>query len=358
MQELVSVIIPVYNVEKYLPKCLDSIVNQTYNNLQIILVNDGTKDNSLEICQEYQNRDCRIQIINKENGGLSSARNKGLEYAEGKYCLFIDSDDYVELDLIENAVGRMEEENADLVVFGFDRFCEGIEDIETFRVQNEIDEINNPKNRLHFIADTYYQYKIAYEVWNKIYRLDIIKKYDIWYEDNHIIFAEDICFNSYYMMYVNKVVKMDKVLYHYLIRDDSLTGGLAGMIKPKVQKFHVLLQYIYTYMLNNDDSKYLINHFEYLYASLLHDQYKRVTVGEIPENLYEVENMDFFRQMSERAYKSRWKFPGFFGFKIGDLLIDECFIVYHRNQKKMIMLASKLIQTKRMIRTLLKNKLK
>ena len=154
MQELVSVIIPVYNVEKYLSKCLDSIVNQTYNNLQIILVNDGTKDNSLEICQNYQNKDSRIQVINKENGGLSSARNKGLEYAEGKYCLFVDSDDYVELDLIESAVSKMEEVNADMVVFGFERFYEGTENTEIFRVQNANDEISDPNKRLHFIADT------------------------------------------------------------------------------------------------------------------------------------------------------------------------------------------------------------
>lgn len=160
------------------------------------------------------------------------------------------------------------------------------------------------------------------------------------------------------MMYVNKVIGMDKVLYHYLIRNDSLTGGLTGMIQPKVQKFHVLLQKIYTYMKNNDNGRYLTEHFEFLYASLLHDQYKRVSIGDIPEYLHEVENTDFFRQMSERAYKNRRKFISFFGLKAGDLLNDECFIVYHRKRKKLVSMASKIIQIKRTIRTFLKNRLK
>ena len=97
-QPKVSVIVPVYNVEKYLKQCLDSIVNQTYKNLEIIIVNDGTKDNSMKIVEEYL-QDKRIKVINKENGGLSSARNRGIEEATGEYISFVDSDDYIDLNL-------------------------------------------------------------------------------------------------------------------------------------------------------------------------------------------------------------------------------------------------------------------
>ena len=99
MQQLkISVIVPVYNVEKYLKQCLDSIVNQTYKNLEIIIVNDGTKDNSMKIVEEYL-QDKRIKVINKENGGLSSARNIGIKEATGDYISFIDSDDYISLNM-------------------------------------------------------------------------------------------------------------------------------------------------------------------------------------------------------------------------------------------------------------------
>ncbi|HFI0794571.1 TPA: glycosyltransferase family 2 protein [Streptococcus suis] len=101
-EELVSVIVPVYNVEKYLVQCIDSIINQTYQNLEIILVNDGSTDNSGKICDEYAKKDSRIKVIHKENGGLSDARNKGLDFMTGEYVTLVDSDDYLEHNCIEN----------------------------------------------------------------------------------------------------------------------------------------------------------------------------------------------------------------------------------------------------------------
>ena len=105
--KLVSVVIPVYNVEKYVEKCLDSVINQTYQNLEIIIVNDGSTDNSLSVCQKKKLSDSRIKLINKENGGLSSARNAGIECAQGEFICFIDSDDWIELDYIEVLLNGM-----------------------------------------------------------------------------------------------------------------------------------------------------------------------------------------------------------------------------------------------------------
>ena len=99
--ELISIVIPIYNVEKYIEKCLDSVIKQTYKNIEIILVDDGSPDNCGKICDSYANNDKRIQVIHKENGGLSDARNVGIERANGKYITFVDSDDYIELDYIE-----------------------------------------------------------------------------------------------------------------------------------------------------------------------------------------------------------------------------------------------------------------
>lgn len=100
MSDLVSIIVPVYNAEKYLNKCLDSIVNQTYSNLEIILINDGSTDNSLSICNDYTNKDGRIIVIDKHNTGAADSRNEGLKKATGKYIMFVDSDDFIDLNII------------------------------------------------------------------------------------------------------------------------------------------------------------------------------------------------------------------------------------------------------------------
>ena len=99
--DLISIIIPIYNVEKYMEKCLNSVVNQTYNNIEIILIDDGSKDKSREICDNYAKKDNRIKVVHKENNGVSSARNTGIDMSKGKYITFIDSDDYIDTDYIE-----------------------------------------------------------------------------------------------------------------------------------------------------------------------------------------------------------------------------------------------------------------
>ena len=115
----VSIIIPVYNAEKYLSECINSIIYQSYNNLEIILVNDGSTDNSIYICRQYANKDNRIIVIDSDNYGVSYARNIGIERATGKYIVFIDSDDMIEKDYIGILVTEMEEKNLDMVVCGY-----------------------------------------------------------------------------------------------------------------------------------------------------------------------------------------------------------------------------------------------
>ena len=108
MNSLISVIVPIYNVEDYISKCIESIINQTYKNLEIILVNDGSKDKSFDISLEYEKKDERIKLFTKENGGLSDARNYGLDRATGKYLAFIDSDDFVDLLMFETMINEIE----------------------------------------------------------------------------------------------------------------------------------------------------------------------------------------------------------------------------------------------------------
>ena len=117
MNSLISVIVPIYNVEKYLDKCVDSIINQTYKNLEIILVDDGSPDNCPKMCDDYAKKDSRIKVVHKENGGLSDARNAGMKVATGEYVSFIDSDDWIDLETFSISMAKIEECNAQIVAF-------------------------------------------------------------------------------------------------------------------------------------------------------------------------------------------------------------------------------------------------
>ena len=166
----ISVVIPVYGVEKYIRQCLESIINQTYKNLEIIVVNDGTKDNSMKIVEAYLS-DKRIKIINKENGGLASARNRGIEEATGEYISFIDSDDWIELDSYEELIKTIKDE--DIIVFDFCKFDEATQKIKRKSTTIEEFKKNVTQNRKYLLLE------YCNESWNKMYKLDFLKKYNL-----------------------------------------------------------------------------------------------------------------------------------------------------------------------------------
>ncbi|HDT8036797.1 TPA: glycosyltransferase family 2 protein, partial [Enterococcus faecalis] len=165
--KLVSVVIPVYNVEKYVEKCLDSVINQTYQNLEIIIVNDGSTDNSLSVCQKKKLSDSRIKLINKENGGLSSARNAGIECAQGEFICFIDSDDWIELDYIEVLLNGMENTNVDISVIQMIK----VKDFNKIAFQSESQTKWDIFERETAMRELFSSNLIGYSANNKLYRI-------------------------------------------------------------------------------------------------------------------------------------------------------------------------------------------
>ena len=171
-KDLISVIIPVYNVEKYLEKCVDSIINQTYKNLEIILVDDGATDNSGKMCDEFAKRDSRIKVIHKENGGLSDARNFGLDVATGEYIAFVDSDDFLDKDFYEYLMKLKDKTSSDIVECNFIRAYE--EDLDIFefpeRKEEAIITTGNMGALELLMSDDDEISTNAVVVWNKIYK--------------------------------------------------------------------------------------------------------------------------------------------------------------------------------------------
>ena len=214
---LISIIIPVYKVEKYLEKCIQSLINQTYENLQIILVDDGSPDNCGKICDEYAKKDHRIEVIHKSNGGLSDARNKGLEIAKGEYIGFIDSDDYIESDMYEVLYNLLKQYNAYVSICNFYTVSQG--KIAIKNAENGIKEYN----RIEILKEVLLDNNIQSYAWNKLYKKELFDeiKYPVGKK------YEDIGTTFYLLEKCNKVVVTGKPEYYYINRQDSIVNNVT-----------------------------------------------------------------------------------------------------------------------------------
>lgn len=214
---LISVIIPVYNVSLFLEKCLNSVINQTYKNLQIILVDDGSTDNSGIICDNYSKQDRRIEVIHQKNKGLSGARNTGLSLVRGDYVTFIDSDDYIELDaystIVKAIIGN---EYPDLIFFR----------ARMIDIQGKVIDIRGkkPTGKILKVDKEFSEKRVIGEldngVWNKVYKTEIIK--DIIFEPEKI-HGEDFKYNLEVLKKIKMAVDIDQIKYNYVKNPNSIT---------------------------------------------------------------------------------------------------------------------------------------
>lgn len=222
----VTIIVPIYNVEKYLDQCIESIVNQTYKNLEIILVDDGSPDQSPAKCDEWAKKDSRIKVIHKKNGGLSSARNAGLDIFSGDFVFFVDSDDWLEFDAVDSMLTFSIDNDADIVAgtFYFEKAAGTNEILKSDRKIYENEEIV-----LNLLLDN-----IRPEVCSKLYRSDLIKSYRF---NENIKYAEDLPFNFYLMLNAKKLVSTGVPCYHYRLNsENSITASYMTDARAKSWK--------------------------------------------------------------------------------------------------------------------------
>ncbi|MCL2391773.1 MAG: glycosyltransferase [Oscillospiraceae bacterium] len=217
----ISVIITVYNAEPYIKKCIESVIGQTYSNLEVLLINDGSTDNSGIICDEYAKKDCRIKSFHKANRGVGSARNAGLEQATGAYLGFVDADDWIEPDMYEVLFNALSSHEVHLSAARFTRDTDYSSVVEAGRKKISNQMLTQRQMLLYlFRLNEYAGFYSA--VWNKLYRAEIVK-------DNHLLFdeqlkiSEDLKFLTEFILTANcSGIFVDKPLYHYRQRDDSL----------------------------------------------------------------------------------------------------------------------------------------
>jgi len=254
MEKKVSIIIPVYNVEKFMKKAIDTAINQTYKNIEIILVDDGSTDNSGKICDEYKKQDERIVVFHTENGGLSIARNVGLDNATGEYVMFMDSDDFFELDAVENLYKAIEEKQADYVIGNY------------INTNEEGKQWDNPV----FPFEQFSEFKLSIEdsfssffvmnsgVWNKIFNRQFIENLNLRFEKG--LPAEDAIFTTYCFIKAKDVYYIPKVVYNYRLRN---SGSISSSCSEKYfEGINKAYRIIYENFKNNNRIAY----YRYFYA--------------------------------------------------------------------------------------------
>lgn len=281
---LISVIVPIYKVEEYLDRCITSIVNQTYKNLEIILVDDGSPDQCPQICDEWKEKDDRIIVIHKGNGGLSDARNAGLDIANGDYIGFVDSDDWISLDMYEKLLYVITEEKSDIVQ------CEFIKVDETYFESSNDTNYSVQSFDVHdALLSLIKENPLKQVVWNKLYKKAIFNS--LRFEVGKL--NEDDFFTYQAFSKCQKITSINKVCYYYLVRDSSIMGQTYNLkhldgLQARILRYKFLKENFEDLACN--DKKSLLFYLLYCYQKILTvcDEQDRRT-GEIKIiNYYEI----------------------------------------------------------------------
>lgn len=243
---LVSVIIPVYKTEKYLDQCIKSIAGQTYENLDIILVDDDSPDNCPKMCDEWAKRDKRITVIHKKNNGAGMARNTGLDHAKGRYVCFCDSDDYLELDAIEKEMRAMNATGADAVVFGFNKVDGKGNVLSTFVPQMGKDSYTGDDIQKEFLPELIApdpkgdgERHLYMSNWLMLCSLDMIRDSGWKFDSEREIYSEDVYSLLALFMKVNHVVILSEALYHYRENDNSISRSYNPGRYERIRHFYL-----------------------------------------------------------------------------------------------------------------------
>lgn len=317
----ISVIVPVYGVEKYIKDCLESLKNQTLKEIEIIIVNDGTKDNSMEIVKNYLS-DKRIKVINKKNGGLSSARNLGIESAMGEYIYNLDSDDFIEKDTLEKCYEYATKNNLDVVIFNVKIYLEEHKTIDKIWKDTNLSE-NKIYSNVEYLEE-YFLGNGCPAIWNKVFKSNLYKKNNIFHPEN-INYGEDASTMTRLILQAKRIGILKQNFYTYRIRKESmmqkdvkisdyLTSYKITEEYLKKNNFKILEKYLNTYK------------FWYVYNHLFKKNYRNLIKEKEGEEIEiyklffkEIKNMKICnRSLKQRILILSYKL----NINLGNLIVD------------------------------------
>lgn len=225
---IISIIVPIYKVEQYLPKCIDSILNQTFSDFELLLIDDGSPDKSGNICDEYAKQDNRIRVFHKKNGGVSSARQCGIDYAVGEYTIHVDPDDWIEPNMLQELYIKAKEEDADMVI------CDYFVDFSNTGKSSYIKQQPASENSNDLLKELFTN--LHGNCWNKLIKRSTSLKYGAYFPKG-INYCEDVCFNVQLFMHSIKVSYLPKAFYHYIQVPTSITNNFSKQKLETCKKY-------------------------------------------------------------------------------------------------------------------------
>ena len=271
---MISIIIPVYNVSQYLNECIQSVINQSYQNFECILIDDGSSDGSEIICDQWTQHDNRIRVIHQPNQGVSKARNKGIAEAQGEYIAFIDSDDWIDSNYLNTLLRPIEESNVDLVVCGLQQHYSN-ETFKNYSYKTGIIHIERQDTKAFTDINKKF---LLFGLVIKLYKRTIIQTHNIHFPPEYT-YGEDLLFNYNYLEYVKAIYIIDQCLYHYRIIGNGTLSSIKRINQFEIDyaQWNILKDFFYRKNLWNDYST------SYLYHRLWWCMYD--TILSFPERL-------------------------------------------------------------------------
>jgi len=274
LKKSLSIIVPIYNVEKYLQKCISSLQKIEGINFEVLLINDGSKDNSLKICEKISNEDFRFKVISKKNGGLSDARNKGLEDADGEYIFFLDGDDYIESTGIEKLYSTIIKQKPDVSIFGYNVVYEDKDgNIEGNKLVVPKQKSVNKKIGTEFEEK---DLDLIGYAWNKLYKRSFLVENNFYFEKGTSL-VEDIIFNSMVLTKANHITFNNIPVVHYVQRNRQTLGTkyYENIIDLKIKGFNSYLKILTEWNINHLDfyeNKLIIDYTKFLISAIVKEQ--------------------------------------------------------------------------------------
>ncbi|MCG0572848.1 glycosyltransferase [Loigolactobacillus coryniformis] len=253
MKPKVSIVVPVYKTERFLDRCMISLVNQTFRNIEIILIDDGSPDGSPTLCDKWAVRDERITVVHKKNGGLSSSRNCGIDNAIGEYLCFVDSDDFIEKNLVERTYSLAKKTNADVVIFSNynidsngDRARNHIKSLQSvYKGKKEIHHLFNES--IGAMPQNSGDAEVPFSPWGRLYKKELFTKNNVYFKNERYLIYEDLMLLLDIFPFINKALVIDEPLYNYCENEDSLTHSDDPKRFSRIKKQYLFLKRNYPY---------------------------------------------------------------------------------------------------------------
>lgn len=295
---MISVIVPVYNVKEYLGRCIESILGQSFGDIEVILVDDGSTDGSGEICDSYALRDGRVRVIHKTNGGVSAARNTAIDVVQGEYMFFADSDDYLKKDCLETLHNAILENSCDCVSMNY-CLVDDKENVEEVKHPLCSAVLTNDAQRLSYIINSVLKETSIRALWSKLFKTEIIKKHDIKICETCENFAEDMGFYLVYLMKCKKIVMLDYAGYYYYQRSGSMMDKTKTDIK--LNALNEVSAYLYDYLYRFDVENDLLKMYPRIHFLIMYPQFYRFwkfnCFDRFSEEYDKVNNKKWFKKM-------------------------------------------------------------